>query len=109
MRLQSLLPGLSQGAVLNLQPVSDPRESALQESLHQVKSMCWSCVDRVLHCRVHVEAVHNAARSACIVPQTTDSVQLNCQQIDGHLMPFMHRPGGGCGALSLSQAGCGTL
>ena len=35
-RLQKLLPGLSQGAVLNLQPVSDPREAALQYSLTQV-------------------------------------------------------------------------
>ena len=36
-RLQKLLPGLSQGAVLNLQPVSDPREAALQADLAQVR------------------------------------------------------------------------
>ena len=36
MRLQKLLPGLSQGGVLNLQPVSDPREAALQDTLTQV-------------------------------------------------------------------------
>ena len=37
-RLQHMLPGLSQGdsALVSLQPVADPREAALQEQLQQV-------------------------------------------------------------------------